>query len=80
MTRKARKNQLEKKVISRLKEVYGLSDRELESGSVIYQGAQVLPDEIAEEFFRQFGVEPTKSEFGSWSDFVAHLADKIICK
>ena len=54
MTRKARKIQLEKKIISRLKEIYGLSDRELESGSVIYQGARVLPEEIADEFFRQF--------------------------
>ena len=57
-----------------------LSDRELESGSVIYQGARVLPEEIADEFFRQFGVEPTKSEFGSWSDFVCHLSDKLLCK
>ncbi len=80
MTRKIRKKKLQAKIVLRLKELYNISDEDLESGSLIYQNALVLPDEIAEEFFRQFGVEPTKSEFGSWSDFVAHLADKMLCK
>ena len=80
MTREIRKKKLQAKIVLRLKELYNISDEDLESGSLIYQNALVLPEEIAEAFFRQFGVVPTKSEFGSWSDFVNHLVDKLLHK
>lgn len=80
MARKTKKQLLVEDITKRLKEGYGLSEKELTSGSAFIETARFLPDEIAEEFFGSYGVEPSKKEFGGWPEFINCLADAVLSK
>ena len=80
MAQKTSKQLLMDEISKRLQDMYGLSDKELASGSVIFENARVTPDEIAEKFFLLYGFEPSKKEFGGWPEFVENLAEAILEK
>ena len=78
LVRKTRKDVWANRIINELKNGYGLTERELTSGSVMYADARVTPEEIAPQLFRNYGVSTSKQEFSSWGEFVGCLADAII--
>ena len=80
MARKTKKQLLVEDITKRLKEGYGLSEKELTSGSAFIETARFLPDEIAKEFFASYGVEPTKAEYGGWPEFIGAVADAVLSK
>ena len=78
---KTRKQEVRDEIINILQEDYFVSDRELESGSLIYRDAFVLPDEVAPKLARKYGVKlKKKREYGSWKEFVDALSDAILTK
>ena len=80
MARKNKRQRVVEDITTRLKEGYGIPERELTSGSIIFESARILPEEIANEFFNSYGVEPTKAEFGGWPEFINCLADAVLAK
>ena len=74
---KAERKRRKAEIIDRLQETYCVTDLELISGSLIYSGACVLPQEIACSFYMQYGQTPPKEEFDSWGEFIETLLDLL---
>ena len=78
LVHKARKTLLMKEIINELKSGYGITEKELTSGSVMYADARVTPEEIAPMMASHYGISLKKNEFSSWDELVSCLADAIM--
>ena len=76
--RKSKKQRISEEIIEFLQTQCYVTDRELESGSLIYRDAYVLPEEVAPIISAHYGVVKEKKEFGNWHEFIDSAVDAVL--
>ena len=77
MKRKSKKEQIMEKIFQELQSRYHVTGRELVSGSFIYGDANVIVEEVASDFEKEYGINLNNKYFGNWTEFAESIAQKV---